>query len=731
MAEKNLLILLSYHHGNTWEHEIKEGFKKSFENRVDIEVHYEYLNSRDNLDENYYQMLIELWKVKYKGIKFDAVLTCNDFAFTFYLDYRKQLFEDIPIIFSGVNFLELHPIDQLNNITGVVERPDFSEMVHFLHTLFPQNKTYSFFHFSEDAGESPTTFENQLGDKDQMVHYYDYTEQEFLNQLKNIPTGHVVIITGNFPMSLRIPYNVSQSNMYQCKAPVIANWINMRDWNWQAKRGVLCASVLSGINHGQYAAEMAKRVLDGEHPDSIPIMNQTPSELVFNYDEMLRWGISESQLPKGSTVFFEDETLLKKYKNQFFIVFMICLIEIIVIVLLIINISRRKRAEKEKINLEKQLFQSQKMEAIGMLAGGIAHDFNNILTGIIGFSDILREESSKDSSTQSAANLIHELGHRAAALTRQLLMFSRKQVMEPEVICVNSLIENMEKMLSRLIGENIKIILNLDPNAGNINADYSQIEQVILNLVVNSRDAMPDGGTITIHTAMIHVDYYLAELELERGEYVVIKVEDNGTGIPDEIISKIFDPFFTTKEKSKGTGLGLSTVYGIVKQCEGQLKVSSKKSKGTVFTLYLPQCQDDVLSPQTNTEPLVNFNGNEKIMLVEDEEIIQNIVSQMLLSRGYSVEIFPNAEDALQKYQDNGSADMVITDVILPLKSGRELADDLWKIDPEIKVLFISGYTADEITLEEIYSRKLQLLSKPFSTLDLLKRVRSILDAAN
>jgi two-component system cell cycle sensor histidine kinase/response regulator CckA len=382
----------------------------------------------------------------------------------------------------------------------------------------------------------------------------------------------------------------------------------------------------------------------------------------------------------------------------------------------------------EQKNLEGQLLQSQKMEAIGHLAGGVAHDFNNLLTGIIGYSNIILAKTNEDHEFRNEIEEIHKAGERAASLTRQLLAFSRKQILQPKIIEINELIKNLKKMLQRLIGEHIQIHINLDEQIQSIEADPGQIEQVIVNLAINARDAMPDGGQLFLSTQYIppRSDSKHLTKEFNEMSYVLIQIRDTGYGIPQDMQHQIFEPFFTTKET--GTGLGLSTVYGIVKQSNGHIFTDSTLGKGTTFSLYFPSCQKKTESIEDRSSMRGSLQGTETLLLVEDEEIVRNLSATLLSDNGYTVYIAQNGTEAKQLIdQHHDSLDLLISDIVLPDINGREVADYFQKIIPYVPVLYISGYTDDSSLKNGIENEEFYYLQKPYSPEMLLTKIKEIL----
>ncbi|HSO72320.1 MAG TPA: ATP-binding protein, partial [Thermodesulfobacteriota bacterium] len=387
--------------------------------------------------------------------------------------------------------------------------------------------------------------------------------------------------------------------------------------------------------------------------------------------------------------------------------------------------------EGEKRKLEEQLRQSQKMEAIGRLAGGVAHDFNNMLTGIIGYADLLLLSLSRDHPLVGKVEEIKKAGKRAASLTQQLLAFSRKQMLQPKVLDLNLVVNDLKKMLQRLIGEDIELETQLESSLLRVKVDPNQMGQVLMNLVVNARDAMSRGGAITIATANVVLDQAYGRkkgVSLQPGPYVLLEVRDTGTGMDSETRSHIFEPFFTTKELGKGTGLGLSTVYGIIKQSGGYIWVDSLPESGTTFQIFLPQAEGEssLKESQPRSPPL--FQSSETILIVEDNELVRNLTSEALKHYGYRVIEAPGGEPALKIAREHGEKiDLLLTDVVMPGLNGRELADQILSFRPDIKVLYMSGYSDNAIVQNGILTPGLAFIEKPFSPETLAEKVRQVI----
>jgi two-component system cell cycle sensor histidine kinase/response regulator CckA len=388
---------------------------------------------------------------------------------------------------------------------------------------------------------------------------------------------------------------------------------------------------------------------------------------------------------------------------------------------IVTDISDRK-------SLEVQLRQSQKMETVGQLAGGVAHDFNNLLTAILGYAGFVIETLGPKDPRLTDMEQVVKAGQRAAQLTKQLMTFSRKQVLQPTVIDLNALVTGMRHMLSRLIGEHLELVSILAPELGAVWADHGQLEQVLMNLVLNAKDAMSEGGRLTVETTNVEHDGSLwADVAIQPGRYVMLAVSDSGTGMDAETKQRLFEPFFTTKAPGKGTGLGLATVYGIVKQSGGYISVYSEPNMGTSFKVFLPRTEEAAASPIAAEPPLAP--GTEMVLVVEDEDPVRLLLRTMLERGGYRVLDAPNPERAVELFENPANVfDLLVTDVIMPGSTGSQLFERLVQRRPELKVLYVSGYTDDAIVHQGQLKPGVDFLQKPFTTDALHRRVRAVLD---
>ena len=393
------------------------------------------------------------------------------------------------------------------------------------------------------------------------------------------------------------------------------------------------------------------------------------------------------------------------------------------------DITERVETERELKEREEQLRQSQKMEAVGRLAGGIAHDFNNLLTAIRGYAELLENDPNLEKQNREWISDIRRSAERAASLTGQLLAFSRKQIMKPRILSLNELVKNTETMLQRVIGEDIDLLICCDPKTQLIKADPGQLEQVIMNLAVNSRDAMPKGGSLRIETEDLAAgEQMIQQHGVAAGRYTHLSVSDTGSGIPERFVDSIFEPFFTTKPVGKGTGLGLSTVYGIVKQSGGFIWVDSRVGRGTAVHILFPVATDKSASESAPAGEVEMTGGNEAILIIEDDEAVRKMVVRILMRLGYTVLEAGSGEEALKRFDNQEKVDLVITDVVMPTMSGPDLVSRIAKLQPGVRILYMSGYPDEAIAHHGIVEEGITLLENPFSPQTLARLVRRLLD---
>ncbi len=458
------------------------------------------------------------------------------------------------------------------------------------------------------------------------------------------------------------------------------------------------------------------------------LLGRTPMDLYPDFQSTGMYALLQRCLRERLPVQAEEELTLADGSKAYFEVNVQPTSEGLVV--LSLDTTERRSSALARDSLEEQLRQSQRMDAVGRLAGGVAHDFNNILSIILGYGEGLLEDLKPGDPMRADVKEIHKAALRAAELTKQLLMFSRQQVLETKIIDLNEVLGTMEKMLRRILGEQLELRTLLDPALGRIRADRGNIEQIIMNLAVNAKDAMPEGGKLTIETSNVLLDETFVHLHLgtEPGPYVLISVTDTGVGMDKATRLRIFDPFFTTKPQGKGTGLGLSTVFGIVQQSRGAVWVYSEPGQGTTFKVYLPRTDEALAAVRPSFAP-AHLRGHETVLLVEDEEAVRGVAQRMLERNGYRVLVAQNPGDALLVSEQHGQRiDLLLTDVVMPRMNGAELASRFLTRWPELKVLYMSGYTDGSVVAHGVLESGVPFLQKPFTSDQFARKVRSVLD---
>jgi len=469
-------------------------------------------------------------------------------------------------------------------------------------------------------------------------------------------------------------------------------------------------------------------------PESLADTGDDNAMLVFVLDQLVdpggflrrvQWLYGTAEI-HSDTILFKDGRLFERYTIPM-------LVDGAVIGRLwsFRDITDRKQAEEEKEKLRTQLQQAMKMEAIGRLAGGVAHDFNNILTVIAGYCELLMQKVGKESPMLGELEQIKRAGDRAALMTQQLLAFSRKQIIEPKVMQLDRQVAEVLAMLARLIGEDIALQTITGKSLGSVKIDPGQFQQILMNLVVNARDAMPGGGKIVIETANVDLDDVYCALHpyVIPGRYVMLAVSDTGQGMSEEVQSHVFEPFFTTKERGSGTGLGLATTYGAVKQSGGYIEVESEVGKGTTFKIYLPRVEEEG-KPLKDARLVDLPGGAETVLLVEDEDTVRNLCSRILGELGYQVIQARSGAEAVAVAGRDDRIDLLLTDVVMPGMSGKELATQLVLRHPEMKVLFMSGYTDDAIVHHGVLDEGVSFIGKPYTPSALARKVRQVIEKA-
>jgi PAS domain S-box-containing protein len=813
-------------------------------------VYTEYMGMKWTADPDYFNQLSKVYNLKFSDIFFDVIIATDNDAFNFLLAYSDEVFGRVPTVFCGVNYFQPEALSGHDLYTGVNETVDFKANIDLLLRLHPATKQILVIVdtsvtgqqvFREISAVTPL-YEQRVA----FDFLSDISMEDLLERVSSLPSDTLVLYTFFFRDKNSRVFEYDESAALISDASKVPMY---GAWDFSLGHGIIGGKLTSGFEQGKMAAELAARIIHGAQPKNIPLVMQSPSQYMFDYNQMQRFGIMLKDLPDGSTVINQPSSSYTISKNVVWALSAGVFLFAGFSVMLLANIRQREQARRqlkeseqqyhslvdnlnvgvyrntggllgtflqanpamlklfgfdsldeflqtpvsdlyqdsadrvayvnemerigsvadrelkmkkkdgtpiwvscsaqavyeenqaikwidgvfeditEKKLLEEQLRQSQKLEALGTLAGGIAHDFNNILTAISGYGTMLKGKVAHDPALVHYVNPILSAAEKAARLTQGLLVFSRKQVINPKPINLNEVVDGMERLLLRLIGEDMELRKHQHDKELIVMADHNQVDQTLLNLVTNARDAMPEGGLITIATerVMIRGKEMLLRYDLKKtGEYAVLSVSDTGSGMDEATQNRIFEPFFSTKEVGKGTGLGLSIVHGIVKQHNGNISVDSEPGKGTTFKIYLPLIEGAV-EDAGPIAPLSAIGGTETILLGEDDECVRQWITDVLSQAGYTVIIAVDGQELVAQFSSSDHINLVLLDVVMPKKNGREAMEEIKRIQPEVKALFMSGYTADIIHSKGILDQRINFLSKPLTRETLLHKIREVL----
>jgi len=834
------------------------GIKSVFEPQTDVELYVDYMDTKRSSDETHFQLLHDLYAHKYKLIEFDAIVSSDDPALNFLLQYRDALFPGVPVFFCGIN--DFHPdlIAGRQLFSGVYETYDVTGTFNLMLRVHPKTKTIvtitddtvSGHAFQRRIQRAKPEFAGHI----QFKHLDNPEPENLCEELDKLPSDALVL----WAIYLRTPAGRSISSEASVRMAANASPVPIYCVWDVVGQGVVGGKITSPNFQGKAAAEKATRYLRSGHLENLSVSG-SPMLYTFDYNVMQRFDIAESLLPQDSLILNKPYSVYNEYKRSIWVSFGILILLSTIIVFLVyyilmrrqaeqqlrrseksfrtmienlpfaifqstgleqkcsylnptfqqffgytiedtpfvsdwfiraypdaayrkqietewaekvkpalqthlpidpmetvvtckdgtqkeilwgyislgeinyaygLDLTERKRTASEKERLKEQLIQAQKMESVGQLAGGVAHDFNNKLQIILGHTEIALPNVPQGDPLYGHLIEIQQAALHSADLTRQLLAFARKQVIAPVVLDINAAVEEMLKMLRRLIGEDINLLWEPSTKIWPVKMDSAQVDQILANLCVNARDAIDGTGTVTIKTSNVTLDEATCSGHPDNtpGDYVQLRFSDNGCGIEKNILDHIFEPFFTTKEVGQGTGLGLATLHGIALQNHGFITVDSTSGKGTTFKIHLPRCADKEVETQEATEAKPPEHGHETILLVEDEAVLLNLGQQMLEDLGYIVLAATLPGKALRLAEEyDGKIDLLLTDVIMPEMNGQDLTTQLEKTRPELKHLFMSGYTADVIARNNVLAEGVQFIQKPFSAHELAAKVRQAL----
>ncbi len=738
-ATEEILIINSYGPGYDWSDDETAGLLRAMMPRYpDIEPVIQYLDAKRFPDPARERALLEDLVAKIRVRPPRLVITLDNAAFDFALRHRAVLGAEVPLVFGGVNRFTPEMIAGQRNITGVSEETDFSGTFELIRALTPDTtRILVIGNQTESSLEKRRALEAVLpryADRYSFGFYEDWTNAQLIDRVSTLPAGTVgLILDVTRDAAGTDNYNSAAFSTELATRTRVPIFITSRppgahDWSVDEWDGLGGGLVVADA-HGAKVGELALRVLAGERADAIPVVRYSPERLEVDYRHLRRLDIPLDRAPPGTLVINAPTRFYQIHRTPLLIACAVFLLLCGIIAALLVNILRRRRAESALRRAEEQLRSAQKMEAIGRLAGGVAHDFNNILQVIRGHAGFVQESPTLAAGDREDIQTILDASQRAAQLTRQLLVFSRKQALNPEPLDPNTLVDGMAKMLRRVLGEHIELRVEPLPEQVVTLADKGQLEQVLLNLCLNARDAMTDRGRIEI--ALSQTTFSAADCEhssdLKPGTYLVIKVTDNGSGMPPEIRERLFEPFFTTKTPGKGTGLGLSVVYGIVRQHGGAIRVYSEVGSGSVFRVMLPLVQTE-LEPATIATIEEFPRGHGIILLAEDDPHVREIGLRILRRSGFEVLPASDGAEAIDLLgRRHAEIRLAVLDVLMPQHSGREVHDFIKAHHPDMPVVFCSGYTAEMLPPGTAPDPGLTLINKPYAASELLSVVHRLL----
>jgi two-component system cell cycle sensor histidine kinase/response regulator CckA len=729
-------MINSYNLGYEWTDDLTRGVRAGLEGQgTPSELSVEFLDARRRGDELVPQMRALLAQ-RYPAEKIAVVIAADDPALQFLLDHAPDLLPNVPVVFCGVSNEGLAARAPRSRFTGVREVMSVSPFLDLAISLHAPRRVF----VVSDATLTSSTHRDSLAAyaREQrgldMVFFdgRELTFEQILTKLKQDTTPRDLLMTTPFTRDhTGRSFSARESTGRIAAASAAPAYSPMAT---EVGLGLVASGVNAGYEHGLATARLTLAVLRGRPTSSLPVEIFSRVAYQFDYRQLARYGIDESRLPKAAIIMGRPRSFYVENKPLIWAATVFLVGQSAVIAAFTWNVLRRRTAERELARIEADLRQAQKMDAIGRLAGGIAHDFNNLLTVINGHAALLRDAPA-DGDAYDARNAvasveeIEKAGTQAAALTRQLLAFSRKQVLQARVVNLNQIVGDIESMIGRLIGERVALTTELDPDLRNLSVDPGQIQQVIVNLVVNARDAMPDGGRIVVGTR--NADRFPPAAEkLERADTpcVVLTITDTGQGMSAQTRAQIFEPFFTTKSEGKGTGLGLAMVYGIVRQSGGWIDVASEIGEGTTFSLYFPSTDAEADA----VEPVAIRSGpgraRAKVLVVEDQPEVRELAVSALRRAGHEVSEATDGDEALARFREraNGVA-LLLTDVVMPGMNGKELAHQLRELNPNLLVLFMSGYTHEILDQQELVGPGSAFLAKPFTPSALVRHVDLLL----
>jgi signal transduction histidine kinase/ActR/RegA family two-component response regulator len=722
---KRVLVLNSYHETYHWTDRIMEGVKSVFDPQADVELYVDYMDTKRSSDETHFQLLRDLYAHKYKLIEFDAIVSSDDHALNFLLQYRDDLFPGVPVFFCGIN--DFHPdlIAGRQLFSGVYETYDVAGTFDLMLRVHPRTKTIVTITDNTVSGD---TFRNRIqraeppfAGRIQFKALHNPEPEKLREELGKLPSDALVL----WAIYIRTPAGGSISS--EASVRMVANASPVPVYCvWDVVgQGVVGGKITSPNFQGIAAAERASEYLLSGHLENLSACG-SPMVYAFDYNVMQRFGIPESILPEDSLILNKPYSVYNEYKRSIWVSFGTLILLSTIIVFLVYYILMRRQAEQKLAHAQEQLAQSRKMEAIGQLAGGVAHDFNNMLASIGGAAEVL--ELNAAPNDQKYIEMILALTDRAAQLTAKLLAFGRKGNVVLVPTNLEHTIENTIDILKVCLNKTIAIEARFKATNSVVMVDESQITNALLNMGINSEHAMADGGHLVFKTSNATLDKSFCEasgFKLRPGPYLCIEVCDDGTGIEAGLLPMIFEPFFTTREEGKGTGLGLASAYGSIVEHQGAITVHSELGQGAEFKILLPLTEHPEAAGAAETHE-VPGNG-QLILVVDDEQLIRSTTGKILTALNYRVIQAANGKEAVDIFKERSAEiDLIVMDVVMPVMSGRKAYEHMKEIDEQVNVIFTSGFTGDEAVSELAAHGNISFLRKPYRREELHQRVLSM-----
>ncbi len=730
----SVLILHSYHPGFIWTESISVGLRSILEKAdFEIDVHIEYMDTKVYLPEIMFPQLEQLYVTKYKDKHFDLIITTDDNALNFLLPRRDLLFREVPIVFCGLNNYTEARIEGVQGITGVAEAMDLTGTIELALDLRPETRYVAVVNDNTPTGiwnlQSFRSASPVFADRIEFIELFNLTTEELIESLHALPDETAVILLSFYRDRAGRTFSYQEYTLLvtaNSNAPVYTAWDMFVGY------GVIGGIVISGEAQGEHAALMALRVLNGESADDIQVLTESPNVPMFDFDVVQRFGISLSDLPAERVVINEPVSLYYRHKTFIWIASAFVLLQSFMILALIINVLRRKRAEQEQLNLERQILHAQKLESLGILAGGIAHDFNNLLTGVLGNADLALFDLPRTSPVRQYIKDIETAAHRAAELCQQMLDYSGRGHSIIEVVDLSELVREMSHILEASIMKKAVLKYNFPENPVTIMVDATQIRQVIMNLITNASDAIGNiSGVISISTGIIQYDSsYQFETHacenLPDGKYAFLEVTDTGCGMDNLTKQKLFDPFFSSKVD--GRGLGLSAVLGIVRGHKGMLSVDSKPSMGTTFKILLPASDESAKRLKTEDNEHLEWIGQGTVLLADDEKIVRKTGSHMLERLGLNVILAVDGRQAVKIFRErHEEIDYVLLDLTMPNLDGEQAFREMKRIREDVRIILSSGYSRQEVSRRFAGIDLFGFIQKPYVLKELQEAISKVL----